>query len=138
MPRTSSRTSSDRPLEFFFDRSLGKVSAHRLRNAGHTIHLIADFYPDDAQQIGDSEWIAEGCRHGWALLTKDKRIRYRTVELAALDSGHLFCLVDGNATLDVVARRFLSAMPAIHRAVRRTKGGFWHVHDRGRITRMWP
>jgi hypothetical protein len=106
LPRTSSRTSSDRPLEFFFDRSLGKISAQRLRDAGHTVHLIADFYPDDAQQVGDSEWIAEGCRRGWTLLTKDQLIRYRTYELAALDSGHLFCLADGNATLDIIAQRF--------------------------------
>lgn len=138
MPRTSSRTSSDRPLEFFFDRSLGKISAQRLRDAGHTVHLIADFYPDDAQQVGDSEWIAEGCRRGWTLLTKDQRIRYRTYELAALDSGHLFCLADGNATLDIIAQRFLQAMPAIHRAVHPTNVGFWHVHEGGRITKMWP
>jgi hypothetical protein len=138
LPRTSSRTSSDRPLEFFFDRSLGKISAHRLRDAGYTVHLITDFYPDDAQQIGDSEWIAEGCQRGWALLTKDQRIRYRTDELAALTDGHLFCLADGNATLDVIAQRFLNAMPAIHRAVRRTNVGFWHVHTGGRITKMWP
>lgn len=130
--------SSDKPPEFFFDRSLGKISAHRLRAAGHVVHLIADFYPDDAQQIGDAEWIAEGCRRGWALLTKDRRIRYRTDELAALTSGHLFCLADGNASLDDITRRFLEAVPAIHRAVRRSETGFWHVHDRGRIIEMWP
>jgi hypothetical protein len=138
LPRTSSRTSSDRPLEFFFDRSLGKISAHRLRDAGYTVHLIADFYFDDAQQVGDSEWIAEGCQRGWALLTKDQRIRYRTDELAALTNGHLFCLADGNATLDTIAQRFLKAMPAIHRAAYRTSVGFRHVHAGGRITKMWP
>lgn len=138
MPRASSRTSSDRPHEFFFDRSLGKTSAHKLRNAGYTVHLIADFYPDDAQQIGDAEWIAEGCRRGWALLPKDQRIRYRTDELAALTDGHLFCLADGNAALDVIAQRFLRAMPAIERAIHRTDVGFWHVHAGGRISKMWP
>ncbi|GAA2559862.1 hypothetical protein [Pseudonocardia hydrocarbonoxydans] len=79
-----------------------------------------------------------GCRRGWTLLTKDRRIRYRTDELNALTSGHLFCLADGNATLDQIAQRFLDAMPTIHRAVRNTEVGFWHVHDRGRITKMWP
>lgn len=53
--------SSDKPLEFFLDRSLGKKSAERLRDAGYVVHLIADFYPDDAQSIGDADWIAEGC-----------------------------------------------------------------------------
>jgi hypothetical protein len=110
LPRTSSRTSSDRPLEFFFDRSLGKISAHRLRDAGYTVHLIADFYPDDTQQIGDSEWIAEGCQRGWALLTKDQRIRYRTDELAALTDGHLFCLADGKRN----PRHHRPALPESH------------------------
>lgn len=130
--------SSDRPPEFFLDRSLGRTSARRLRDAGHIVHLIADFYPRDAQEIGDAEWIAEGCLRGWTLLTKDRRIRYRTDELSALTSGHLFCLADGNATLDQIAQRFLDAMPAIHHAVRNTEIGFWHVHEGGRITKMWP
>ncbi|WP_170183658.1 hypothetical protein [Pseudonocardia hydrocarbonoxydans] len=51
--------SSDKLPEFFLDRSLGKTSASRLRAAGHIVHLIADFYPRDAQEIGDAEWIAE-------------------------------------------------------------------------------
>jgi hypothetical protein len=130
--------SSDRPPEFFLDRSLGKTSAHRLRTAGHVVHLIADFYPQDAQEIGDAQWIADGCRRGWTLLTKDRRIRYRTDELSALTRGHLFCLADGNVTLDQIAQRFLDAMPAIHRAVRNAEVGFWHVHANGRISKMWP
>jgi uncharacterized protein with PIN domain len=76
--------SSDRPPEFFLDRSLGKISARRLREAGHVVHLIAEYYPRDAQEVGDAEWIAEGCRRGWILITKDRRIRYRTEELEAL------------------------------------------------------
>lgn len=38
---------SDRPLEFFFDRSLGRKSAQMLRANGWIVHLIADHYPDD-------------------------------------------------------------------------------------------
>ncbi len=130
--------SSDRPLEFFLDRSLGKLTAERLREAGHVVHLIADFYPDDAQKVEDAEWIAEGCRRGWVLLTKGKRIRYRPDELSALEEGHLFCLADGNADLDTMTERFLAAMPAIARAVAQRPLGFWHVKAGGRITRMWP
>ena len=61
-----------------------------------------------------------GCGRGWTLLTKDRRIRYRTDELRASTSGHLFCLADGNVTLDQIAQRFLDAMPAIHRAIQNT------------------
>jgi hypothetical protein len=129
--------SSARPPEFFFDRSLGKITASRLRDAGHTVHLIADFYGDDAKDVADEEWIAEGCRRGWVLLTKDQRIRYRAWELEVLD-GHLFCLADGNAAIDTMARTFLDAMQRIDRAVRSHTRGFWHVYPGGRIKKMWP
>ncbi|MET9314235.1 hypothetical protein ABZX12_20695 [Kribbella sp. NPDC003505] len=124
--------------EYFFDRSLGKASAARLRESGWIIHLIADFYQDDATRIPDEEWIAEGCSRGWLLLTKDKRIRYRERELSALDAGHLFCLASGNLDLDEMARRFVNAENAMLAATRRVGVGFWHVHAGGRITKMWP
>lgn len=123
--------------EFFFDRSLGKITASRLRDAGYTVHLIADFYRDDATKIPDEEWIAEGCRRNWILLTKDRRIRYRADELAALD-GHLFCLSDGNASIEVMAETLLAALPRIARASARHRAGFWHVYADGSIKRMWP
>ena len=130
--------SSARPPEYFFDRSLGKASANRLRDRGWTIHLIADFYRDDAADVADEEWIAEGCSRGWLLLTKDKKIRYRANELSALESGHLFCLASGNLGLDDMAQRFVEAEPAMLGASRRYPVGFWHIHAGGRITRMWP
>jgi hypothetical protein len=37
-----------------------------------------------------------------------------------------------------MAQRFLEAERAIIRASRRYVIGFWHVHARGRIERMWP
>jgi PIN domain-containing protein len=130
--------SSARPPEFFFDRSLGKASAGRLRDRGWVVHLIADFYQDDAASIPDEEWIAEGCSRGWILFTKDKKIRYRTHVLGALESGHLFCLASGNLGLDEMAQRFIDARPAMLRAVGRYSAGFWHVHANGKVTRMWP
>ena len=130
--------SSARPPEFFFDRSLGKASAKRLRERGWVIHLIADFYRDDAADVADEEWIAEGCSRGWLLLTKDKKIRYRANELGALEVGHLFCLASGNLGLDDMAQRFVEAERAMVNASQRYPVGFWHIHAQGRITKMWP
>ncbi len=53
--------SSVGPPEFFLDRSLGKITASRLRLAGYVIHLIAEHYPTDASTIPDEIWIAGGC-----------------------------------------------------------------------------
>jgi|GEM_PF-1353746 len=128
--------SSDKRPEYFFDRSLGRETARLLRDAGHVVHLVADHYGNDAEDVADEEWIAEGCRRGWVLLTKDQRIRYRAAELAALN-GRLFCLADGNATVAVMVASFLAAMTRIDRAVERQTVGFWHVYADGRIRRMW-
>jgi hypothetical protein len=72
------------------------------------------------------------------LLTKDKKIRYRSHELEALENGHLFCLASGNLGLEEMARRLVDAEDAIYSAVRRHSVGFWHVLAGGRITKMWP
>lgn len=130
--------SSAGPPEFFLDRSLGKTPANQLREAGYLVHLIAEHYPADATKIPDETWIAEGCSRGWALLTKDKRIRYRAEELAALHRGHLFCLSGGNMGVDMMSQALLSAMPRIARAVATQRTGFWHVYRDGTIRRMWP
>lgn len=129
--------SSARRPEFFLDRSLGRTPAERLRASGYIVHLVADLYPNDAREIPDEWWIAEGCARGWVLLTKDRKIRYRTTEIAELD-GYLFCLADGNLTAAAMAGRLLAAMPSIERAVGDGVAGFWHVHAEGRIRRMWP
>jgi uncharacterized protein with PIN domain len=129
--------SSAKPLEFFFDRSLGRISAHRLREAGWGIHLIADYYTDDAQSVEDEDWIAEGCRRGWILLTKDKRIRYRRAELEAL-RGFLFCLSSGNLSIDETTARLLASRTAMERRVSQGNLCFWFVYEGGRLARKWP
>ena len=130
-------SSAERP-EFFLDRSLGRITASRLRAAGYVVHLIADHYPDDASDVPDEQWIAEGSSNGWVLLTKDKRIRYRAEELVALQEGHLFCLVSGNLDIDGMTQAFLDALPKIQRVAGEEPVGFWHVYRDGKSKRLWP
>ena len=124
--------------EFFLDRSLGKETARRLRQASWTIHLVADVYADDAQSIADEDWIAEGARRGWILLTKDKRIRYRGTELAAVHQARLFCLANGNLSIDEMVRWLSDAQHRILRASAAHSRGFWKVYSDGRVERTWP
>lgn len=130
-------SSAERP-EFFLDRSLGRITAARLREAGYVVHLIADHYPDDAIEVPDEQWIAAGCANGWVLLTKDKRIRYRAKELEALQEGHLFCLASGNLDIDGMTQAFLDVLPRIERVTGQEPVGFWHVYSDGQVKRMWP
>ncbi len=135
----SSKTSVESPPEFFVDRSLGRVVADRLRSEGWRLYLIADLYPDDAADVEDEVWIAEGCRRGWALLTKDKAIRYRAQEIDALAPGsQLFCLARGDWSVDVMLNAFTHARRRIEAAVAAGSTGFWHVYKDGSIRHMWP
>lgn len=129
--------SSSGPPEFFFDRSLGRRTARGLRDLGWVIHLVADFYLEDADRVDDIEWIAEGCARGWSLLTKDKRIRYRRDEIGALN-GHLFSLSSGNLTVAQAVDRFRHAAPRVEHAIAVESPGFWLIYDGGRIERKWP
>ena len=80
------------------------------------IELLGSVVPEvPGSTRTDEEWIAEGCSHGWVLLTKDKRIRYRADELEALQEGHLFCLVSGNLDIEGMTQAFLDALSAAGR-----------------------
>jgi hypothetical protein len=131
-------SSAQPQLEFFFDRSLGKETARLLRAEGWLIHLLSDVYPNDAQDIADETWLNDGSRRGWVLLSKDKRIRYRGAELAQLHSGRLFCLANGNLTIDDMVMRFAAASASIQREGAQGHPGFWEVYDGGRVVRTWP
>lgn len=133
------KTSVASPPEYFVDRSLGKQTAGRLKLEGWRLHLIADEYPRDAADIEDVEWIQEGCKRGWSLLTKDKAIRYRASELGALaPDALLFCLARQNLTVDEMVTAFTRARHRMEQAIAREHAGFWHVHHDGRIDRMFP
>lgn len=133
----SLKTSAGSPPEYFIDRSLGKVTADRLRTDEWSLHLIADLYPNDAADVLDEHWISEGCQRGWVLLTKDKAIRYRAHELAALAPGSLlFCLARGDWSIEVMVNALISARPRMERAISRGDAGFWHVYRGGIIRRM--
>lgn len=69
-------------LTFFIDRSLGRIDVPtRLR---HCV-LHDDQFPQDTE---DSVWLSALADLGWIILTKDERIRYRPLELAAKHVRH--------------------------------------------------
>lgn len=71
-----------RPFVLFLDRNLGNhVIATALLDAGHLVEIHDDHLPKDAP---DEDWIRLCSKKGWVAVTKDKNIRYRTAELAAV------------------------------------------------------
>lgn len=119
-----SGASSKPPPEptLFLDRNLGKyIIAKRLRDAGMKVEVHDDHLPMDAP---DEDWIALIGLKGWVAVTKDKNVRYRMAELAAI-LEHSACVIvirmrnaTGPEIADVLTKgrrriaRFASKTPA--------------------------
>lgn len=101
------------PHRFLIDRNLGtKVLPRALRDAGWQVSTLADeFGEEHAQRATDQEWLQHAGEQGFAVLMKDKRIRYRTLERQALlhFGVKASCLSQGSLTGDEQAKAFLRA-----------------------------
>jgi hypothetical protein len=95
------------------------------------VHLVAEHFDDDAQQVSDPEWIEYGLARGWALLTQDERIRRQPAALEPLrrHRGSIFCLSSAQLTVTAKADRLLRLQGAIYDLVRRGRGGFFLVDE---------
>ena len=127
------------PLVFFLDRSLGKkVIAEALRRAGVAVQIHDDHFPPNAR---DEEWLPVVGQRGWVVLTKDKRIRYRTLErLALLQAGvRAFVLTAGSLQGAEMAKIFIKALPAIRRFIQTHAPPFIAtVTRRGTVSLLFP
>ena len=104
------------PLVFFVDRSLGRrIIPGALRAVGATVELHDDHFPQDAQ---DQVWLAEAGKRSWAVLTKDKHIRHRTLEIQALITAKVRAFVlaaRGDLSGAEIGQIFVKALPAMRR-----------------------
>lgn len=100
---------SQRPLEFFIDRSLGR---HRvpeaLRKSGWTLRTHHEVYGDRDEQVPDVEWLEFCGRLGLPVLSKDRRLRYRPAEIDAIRRFRVraFLLTSGSLLAAEQAARF--------------------------------
>lgn len=98
---------------FFVDRSLGRhIVARALRVAGVLVEVHDDHF---AQNAPDEVWLPEVGRRGWAVLTKDERIRYRDAETtAAIAAGvALFIFTGKGMRGTAIADALVKALPAM-------------------------
>jgi predicted nuclease of predicted toxin-antitoxin system len=137
--RRSAASSLSQPPElppFFVDRSLGKVQvAERLRGAGLTVHVHDDHFPIDAKDV---DWLPEVGRRGWAVLTKDKAIRKRALELQALRQGGVaaFILTSGDLQGSEMGQVFVDALPKMLRLLRKQEPPFVATVSRGGLVSL--
>ena len=98
---------------FFLDRSLGRhVLARALRLAGALVEVHDDHF---LQAAPDEAWLPEVGRRGWAVLTKDERMRYRDAETTAAIAARvaLFIFTGKGMRGSAIADALVKALPAM-------------------------
>ena len=125
--------------DLFLDRSLGRITVPGLlRDAGLRLRTLAEHYgmPAD-EEVPDEEWLELAGRHGWAVLMKDRRIRYnrREREVVRAFQVRCFCLASQKLSGEEMARRYLRNLVAITRACREDGPFIYAVHH-NRIERL--
>lgn len=96
------------------DRSLGKGVGRLLRDAGATVELHDDHFP---QTEKDSTWIPDVTQRGWVILTTDKNIRRPSGEREDLlkANAKVFTLTSGNVSGPNMAAVFIQNLAEIER-----------------------
>ena len=143
--RSRSRTSSALPSasapEFFVDRSLGRrVVPAALRDAGANVLTMAEVYGERVGQgLADEEWLRDAGEHGWIVLMKDAKIRYRPAELDAVRTFAVraFCLTNANLRGDEQAARLVTNLARMVRAAEAPGPYIYGVYEAS-IRPLWP
>ncbi|NOZ40641.1 MAG: hypothetical protein GXP24_10510 [Planctomycetes bacterium] len=93
---SSSKQRLNRELTFFLDRDLGRFDvANALRGLGANVEIHSDHFPPASP---DTEWLPEVGKRGWIVLTRDRHILTRSLEIIALlrANTHAFILKNRN------------------------------------------
>jgi PIN like domain len=132
--------SSEELPEVYVDRSLGQTLVpDALRECGFVVHTEVSVFGHVPEGVPDSVWLERAGREGWVVFTKDKRIRYRIAERAALVGGSVraFVLAGGNLSGRDQAAHLVGNVDAILRASGEP-GPFVYSVQAERIVRLFP
>jgi predicted nuclease of predicted toxin-antitoxin system len=120
---------------FFIDRSLGIDPLRvELTHAGLTVVIHDDHFARDEE---DRVWLKSVGERGWIVLTKDQRLRYRPLEIAALraSEARVFVLTAGDLRGAEIAAAFIAALPAVCAILHSRPGPFVaRISRSGQIT----
>ena len=92
----------------FFDRNFGTRVPRAIRLVGRDIRYHDEEFA--AQDTPDTDIIPNVARNGWVMLTRDKKIRRRPAEVAAIRMARAKCVV-------LAQRSALNAWGLLHRVV---------------------
>ena len=118
----SSRLRHRPPPTFFIDECLGgDILAAVLRQEGVDVKLARSEFPEGTR---DADWLPVAGQRGWIVLTKDRHIRRRELEIQALVRARVraFVLTTADLTGPEQAAVFVRALPKMLRICQSTKG----------------
>jgi hypothetical protein len=95
----------------------GKILALQLKKVGVDVRVHDELFD---QKTRDEDWLTVVGANGWFVLTKDKRIRTRTLERHALVTANVgaFFLTSGKMSGERQAEVFLAQRKAMERIAR--------------------
>jgi len=132
--------SSQTPPEFFIDRSLGRRRlSDALQEARYTVHTMWDVYgPGAEQRVADIDWVTECSAKGWVLLSKDQKMRYRSLERDAIEEAQarVFLLTSQQLSGAQQVQWFMNNMQRIVRLSRRPGPRIYGVYE-GHVRLLW-
>lgn len=131
---------SQPPPEFFLDRSLGRHRVpHALRAAGWSLRTHHEVYGARDEQVTDVEWLRLCGHERLAVLTKDRRLRYRPAEIQAIQrfGVRAFVLTGGSLQAGEQVVRFQKSRQRIEAACA-DAGPFIYVVHVDRIVKIFP
>lgn len=100
---------------------------------------MADVYGERiGQGLADADWLLDVGDHGWVVLMKDDKIRYRPAELEALTTAGVraLCLTNANLRGSEMAQRFVDQLPKITR-IATEQPDIYGVYADG-VRALWP
>lgn len=131
---------SPQPPEFFLDRNLGRLRvAAALRERGWIVRTHYDVFGRRDQQVADVEWLEYCGRENLPVLSKDRRLRYRPEEIAAVRRHRIraFILMRGSLRAAEQAARFDGNHDAIVEACA-NRGPFIYAVQIDGLKRIFP
>jgi hypothetical protein len=133
----ASSTSAPPEPTFYLDESIdGPTLAAALRARGAAIERRADHFPPGTR---DEVWLAQVGERGWVAITRDKNVRFRTIERRALIESRVraFVFTAGNATREETAAIVAGALEHMKRIIATRPGPFiYHIGRSGKPIKM--
>ncbi len=130
--------SSDSPLEFYVDLSLGRTVVEALRARGLVVRSELEVFGRRPEGVPDVEWLERCGLERWIVLSKDKRLRHDPAQQAMMVAHGVkaFVLTSGNLKASDQADRFLANLRRIEGAAQPAGPFIYAVHSR-RIEKLW-